>query len=180
MCNWITLLYTWNLHNIVNQLHSNKMKRKKARKGEMKGDERKKEKLSNLSRVTKPMSDGPGCGFVCLKPSSLCSDHQQTLVVDLLCTGHGALSGDAGSMKCPSPCHSPIWGPRTLFRWKNWHALILFWSWLKYQGLRSLYPPCSTFSFFLWHSQTSSLLYNLLIYHVSYLYGSLLHGLVKI
>ena len=23
MCNWVTLLYTWNYHNTVNQLHSN-------------------------------------------------------------------------------------------------------------------------------------------------------------
>ena len=25
MCNWLTLLYTWNWHNIVNQLHANKV-----------------------------------------------------------------------------------------------------------------------------------------------------------
>ena len=29
VCNWIPLLYTWNQLNIVNQLHSNKSKRKK-------------------------------------------------------------------------------------------------------------------------------------------------------
>ena len=30
--NWITLLYTWNQHNIVNQLYSNKIKIKKKKK----------------------------------------------------------------------------------------------------------------------------------------------------
>ena len=29
MYNWITLLYTWKLHNTVNQLYSNKMLKKK-------------------------------------------------------------------------------------------------------------------------------------------------------
>ena len=29
VCDWITLLYTWNQQNIINQLYFNKMKKKK-------------------------------------------------------------------------------------------------------------------------------------------------------
>lgn len=132
---------------------------------------------SNLLRITKPACSWPGGKqFACFKPSSLCSDHQQTLVTSLPSTGHGALPGRVRSMPTHGPPKAPTLGPGMLFPpQKSTLALNFF----QISESQSLHLPCSSFPFLRQHSPPPSLLYDLLLHCVAYLYGSLLHTLVK-
>ena len=77
---------------------------------------------SNLPRITKPACSGArGKQFVCFQPSSLCSDHQQTLVTSLPSAGPGALPGHAGSMPAYCPLNAPTLGPGIFFPHRNRH-----------------------------------------------------------